>query len=48
LDRERWFEGILVADIVGLFSYGELRVTAVENEPALRWADEPGHEAEKG
>src|SRR5205807_797254 len=25
LDRERWFEGILVADIVGLFSYGELR-----------------------
>jgi hypothetical protein len=48
LDRERWFEGILVADIVGLFSYGEFRVAAVENEPALAWADEPGHDAEKG
>src|SRR5262249_14947393 len=46
--REGGFEGILVAQIVGLLCHGQLRVAAAQDQGSPARPQQPGHEAQQG
>src|SRR5262249_43943257 len=46
--RQRWFQCVLVAEIVGLLADGELPTTPLEREPPLLWPHQARDQAKRG